>query len=122
MVIMLVEDEVHVQFFIWKLLKADGFTVLTAGSAEAALEISSNHPGPVDLLLTDLEMARMDGLELCERIVAERHAIKMLLMSGDLRAKEEASKRGIPFLEKPFTTTTLREAIQAALEPIRQWR
>ena len=53
MVILLAEDDVGVQFFIWKLLKTDGYTVLTAGDGEAGLEASRNHPGPIDLLLTD---------------------------------------------------------------------
>ena len=120
MVILLVDDEVHVQFFIWKFLKADGFTVLTAGSGEAALEISRSRSGPIDLLLTDVMMPGMDGLELCKRIVVDRPAIKLLLMSGDSRVKEEASKVGIRCLQKPFATTELRQAIQAALEPVPQ--
>ena len=68
MVILLAEDDVGVQFFVWKLLKADGYTVLTAGDGEAGLEAFRNHPGPVDLLLTDLEMPRMDGQELYRRM------------------------------------------------------
>ena len=43
MVILLLEDDVQVRFFILKLLKADGFTVLTAGEGEAALEIGRAH-------------------------------------------------------------------------------
>ena len=62
MVILLAEDDVYEQYSIWKLLKADGFTVLTAGNGQFALEASRNHPGPVDLLLTDMEMPRMSGL------------------------------------------------------------
>jgi hypothetical protein len=49
MVILLVEDDLHVQYFIWKLLKATGFTVLTAGNGEFALEALRNHLGPIDL-------------------------------------------------------------------------
>jgi CheY-like chemotaxis protein len=54
--VLLVEDDVGVQFFIWKLLKGDGFMVLKAGDGEAALETCRKHPGSVDLLVTDREM------------------------------------------------------------------
>ena len=91
MVILLAEDDVQVQYFIWKLLKADGFMVLTGGNGVFALEASRNHPGPVDLLLTDMEMPRMGGLELTKTIAAERPGIKVLMMSGDLRDREQVS-------------------------------
>src|SRR5450759_1613142 len=93
MVILLVEDDVHVQYLIWKLLKADGFTVLTAGKSEFALEASRSHPGPIDLLLTDMEMPRMSGLELYRNIRAKRPGIKVLMISGDLREREQVSAR-----------------------------
>jgi len=64
MVIILAEDDVDVQFYIWKLLKADGFTVLTADDGQAALELSRSVPGTIDLLLSDMDMHRMSGLEL----------------------------------------------------------
>ena len=119
MVILLVEDDLHVQYFIWKLLKAAGFTVLTAGNGEFALEALRNHLGPIDLLLTDMEMPRMSGLELARNIKAERPEIKVLMMSGDLSGREEACMNGLPFLQKPFTPTALRDSIEALLGPSR---
>ena len=101
------------------MLKADGLTVLTARSVEAALKASRNHPGPVDLLLTDLEMPGMSGLELCRNIKAERPGIKVLVMSGDLRARERVSISGLPFLQRPFPATALRDSIVALLGPIK---
>ena len=118
MVILLVEDDVHEQYFVWKLLKADGFAVLTAGNGEFALEASRSHPGPIDLLLSEVEMPRMSGLELCRNIRAERPGIKVLMMSGDLRGGELASVNRLPFLQKPFTATALRDSIEALLSPI----
>jgi DNA-binding response OmpR family regulator len=118
MVILLVEDDVYVQYFIWKLLKADGFTVLTAGNGVFALEASRSHPGTIDLLLTDMEMPRMSGLDLARNIRAERPGIKTLVMSGDLRGREQVSVNGLPFLQKPFTVTALRDSIEALLGPI----
>jgi DNA-binding response OmpR family regulator len=82
-VILLAEDDVGLQFFVWRLLKADGFTVLTAGDGIAALEASRNYPGSIDLALSDVRMPRMGGLELCRIIAAERPGIKVLMMSGE---------------------------------------
>ena len=120
MVILLVEDDVYVQYFIWKLLKADGFSVLTAGDGLAALEASRNYPGAIDLLLSDVGMPRMGGLELCKTIAAERPGIKVLMMSGEASCKEQASVNGLQFLQKPFTLTALRDSIEALLGPIPQ--
>jgi DNA-binding response OmpR family regulator len=85
MVILLVDDDVGVQLFVWKLLKAYGFTVLNADSGEAALEASRRYIGSIDLLLTDVRLPRMDGLELCKTVAAERPQIRVLLMSGESR-------------------------------------
>lgn len=113
MVILLVEDDIHVQFFVWKLLKAEGFTVLTAGSGEAGLKLARNHSGPIRLLLTDMELPGISGLELYRRIAVERPGIKAVVMSGDLTAREQLDIAGLPFLKKPFQPSAMRETIQA---------
>jgi DNA-binding response OmpR family regulator len=117
MVILVAEDDVHVQFLAWKLLKVAGFTVLKADNGEVALELSRNHPGIIDLLLADVSMPRMSGLELCRIIAAERPGIKLLMMSSDLRNREQASMNGLPFLQKPFSTETLKDSIETLLGP-----
>jgi DNA-binding response OmpR family regulator len=120
MMILLVEDDMGVQFFVQKLLRADGFSVLTAGDGIAALEVSRKHPGAIDLVLSDVGMPRMGGLELCKTIAAERPGIKVLMMSGDASCKEQVSVSGLQFLQKPFTLTALRDSIEALLGPIPQ--
>jgi two-component system, cell cycle sensor histidine kinase and response regulator CckA len=118
MVILLVEDDVHVQYFIWKLLKADGFTVLASGNGEFALKASRDYPGPIDLLLTDMEMPGMSGLDLYRNIRAGRPGIKTLVMSGDPQWKDQVAMNGLPFLQKPVTATVLREYIEAFFCPV----
>ena len=113
--ILLAEDDASVRTFVGKLLKADGFTVLTAGDGKAALEASRKYPGPIDLLLSDVEMPRMDGLGLCRKIMRERPGINVLLMSSDPLT---AFKNALPFLQKPFSHTTLRVSIEALRGPI----
>ena len=118
MVIVLAEDDEVLQWAIWILLKAEGFTVLTADDGKAALEASRNYSGIIDLLLSDVDMPRMGGLELSQTIAAERPGIKVLMMSGGVRGIEQVRMRGLPFLQKPFTATALRDSIEALLGPI----
>ena len=116
MVILCAEDDHGIRSFILKLLKADGHTVLAAGDGEAALEAARNHSGPIDLLLSDVEMPRMHGLELCRNLLAERPGIKVLMMSGAFGAREKMAMAGLPILQKPFNRTALRNSIQALLD------
>ena len=118
MVILLVGDDVSAKFSIWKVLKANGFTVLTAQNGETALQVSRKHPGSIDLMFTDMDTPRMNSLELSTNIKAERPEIKLLVMSANPHAKEQLSISGIPFLQKPFTTTVLRDSIEALLGPV----
>lgn len=118
MVILLVDDDVHVQYFVWKLLKTDGFTILTAGDGQAALQASDNYPGTIDLLLSDVEMPRMGGLELCGKLLAVRPGTKVLMMTGDIQSGEQTCESGLPVLQKPFTSTALRDSIEALLGPM----
>jgi two-component system, cell cycle sensor histidine kinase and response regulator CckA len=115
MVVLLAEDDIGIQFFIWNLLKHDGFTVLTASDGRAALETARNHSGPIDLLLTDLEMPHINGLELSKVISIERPEIKILTMSGYLPSSPFASVNDWAFIPKPFTSLALRKSIQAVL-------
>ena len=59
MVILLVEDDLPIQRFVSKLLNADGFTVMTAGDGEAALEVSRTFSASIDLLLSDVKRPDM---------------------------------------------------------------
>jgi len=82
MVILLVDDNEAVKRFVEILLTDRGFTVLTAPDAAGALEISRNHLGTIDLLLTDIDMPGMSGLELSHQIAVERPGITVLTMTG----------------------------------------
>jgi DNA-binding NtrC family response regulator len=117
-VILLAEDDVGVRFLIWKLLKAQGFTVLIAGDGKAALESSRDYAGTIDLLVSDVSMPRMGGLELRKNIAIERPGIKVLLISGDNLGREQVALSGLPFLQKPFTQTALRDSIETLLGAI----
>jgi DNA-binding response OmpR family regulator len=118
MVVLCAEDDEWVRQFIVTLLKADGFTVLAAGDGKAALEEARKYSGTIDLLVSDVTMPRMGGLELRRTIAVERPEMKVLMMSGALESREKVATIGLPFLQKPFSSTALRESIETVLSPI----
>jgi DNA-binding NtrC family response regulator len=72
--------------------------------------VARRHPGPIDLLVTDVVMAKLGGLELASRLGSERPGLRVLLVSGYSRAELRATDdptRVVGFLQKPFTPADL---------------
>ncbi len=112
--ILVVDDDGGVRAVARASLAAYGYLVLCADSGEAALRLARNHPGPVDLLITDVVMPGMDGPELAATVGRERPGLRVLFMSGypDRRAPADEADA---CLAKPFTPTELARAVQQAL-------
>ena len=116
--ILLVEDDEIMRSLTRQLLQEHGYTVVEADDGKSALEWVQSHPGPIDLLLTDVVMRRMSGPELVERLNASHPNLKVVYMSGytgELIAEREVLRRGITLLEKPFTRTALLNTIHTTL-------
>lgn len=109
--ILVVDDEDSVRAFVRDALAHEGYTILDSADPLEARRIAESHP--VNLLLTDVVMPRMSGLELAERVEAANPAIKVLLMSGYMTATMKASGRLT--LAKPFTVEALLRAVREAL-------
>ena len=115
--ILVVEDEVLLLEVTCEFLEETGYTVLSARSSEGALELARTHDGPIDLLLTDVVMPRMNGQELSARLLRDRPQMKVLFVSGyssDVVSGQELGTRteGFGFLQKPFSRLTLKEKIR----------
>ena len=110
-VILVVDDEVMIVNITRIALEGDGHFVLTAENGEKGLELSRRFPGSIHLLVTDVQMPKMDGIELRKRFMAERPGVKVLLMSGTVDAPVE----GCPFLRKPFHIAVLKESVRQLL-------
>jgi DNA-binding response OmpR family regulator len=110
-VILLAEDEVLVQNVARIALEAEGYFVLTAENGREALEVSDNFPGNIHLLLTDVRMPMMGGVELGRAIVGQRPDIRVLFMSGECPDTIEGA-----FMPKPFTVEILRAQVSAILD------
>lgn len=122
--ILVAEDQPELRRLIVETLKRAGYRVLEASDPEEAMEVCRRHPGPVDLLLTDVVMPGMSGQEVARQLSGLRSQMRVLYMSG--YADKAIVRNGIlkqeePFLEKPFSKEALlaklREVLGHAGEP-----
>jgi CheY-like chemotaxis protein len=114
--ILLVEDEDGVRKYVSQLLGQRGYRVLSASDGNAAIEVGRRHQGPIHLLLTDVVMPGMGGLELGAQFALDRPGVPILYMSGysdRLWARKEMEPN---LIQKPFTTNTLLKAIRRQLD------
>ncbi|MFZ9898864.1 MAG: ATP-binding protein [Gemmatimonadaceae bacterium] len=116
--ILVAEDEDGVRKLVCRLLKSLGYDVLEARRGEQALALGEA-ADRLDLLLTDIRMPDLTGIEVADRLREKRPGLRVLFMSGyiddpDLRTRL-ATERSL-VLDKPFTTAQLAEKVRAALE------
>jgi two-component system, cell cycle sensor histidine kinase and response regulator CckA len=112
--ILFVEGDVLARNIIRTFLQ-ESYDVLVAANGGEALEVSRNYEGPIDILLSDAEMAGLAGLPLHYVVKAERPGIVILLMTADSRkSTRDGQVRG--FLSKPFQLGALYAALKGVLE------
>ena len=114
-VILVAEDDVVVRNLINTVLARSGYAVLLACDGMEAIQISRRHKGPIDLLLSDVTMPRMNGLELVKRLQQDRPGIKALLISGRTSSEVANGNTSFDFLAKPFLPAALRARIETIL-------
>ena len=108
--VLVVDDEEALQLLMSRVLERSGYSVLVAGDGKSALELAGGHQGPIDVMITDLMLPEMTGLDLAERLVESRPEMKVLYISGhgDLDVvRPGAFRPGMAFLQKPFTPSAL---------------
>ena len=112
MTILVAEDDEAIRRLLQGMLERDGHLVLCARDASEALAISFHHPGRLDLLVSDIDMPRMDGIALCVAIREVRAEISVLLTDFEIPAGR-AKPPFAHFLRKPFTPADLLAAVGA---------
>jgi len=127
--ILLVDDEPNVRRVTATMLKKQGYTVLEAEDGDQALALCAQATHPIHLLITDLDLPGMTGLELVQRITDIRPGIKTLCISGALdqavfdRHRDgledaECLESGLAFLQKPYTPATLARRVRQVLDGV----
>jgi PAS domain S-box-containing protein len=117
--VLVVEDEPAVLSLSRRALEAQGYVVLAASDAAAALRVVERHGGTIHLLLTDVVMPGLSGRELADRLAAQRPGIRVLYMSGypgDAVVQHGTLPPGSAFLQKPFSPDGLARKVRDVLD------
>ncbi len=115
--ILIVEDEAKMRRLLELNLGEDGFTTLSAGDAEAGLKLLRENP--VDLVLTDLKLPGMNGLEFLQAVKRQNAALPVVVMTafGTVETAVEAMKAGASdYVLKPFSLAEMRMVVRKELD------
>jgi CheY-like chemotaxis protein len=108
--ILIVDDEPEVRTVVAEFLEDFGYRVLQADGGTQALGTLHEHPA-VQLLITDIRMPEMSGIELADRATERNPRLKVILISGYFVAQQVRRR----FLRKPFRMKELEAAVRAEL-------
>jgi len=117
--VLVVEDEPAVLSLSRRALEAQGYVVLAASDAAAALRVVERHGGMIHLLLTDVVMPGLSGRELADQLAGQRPGIRVLYMSGypgDAVVQHGTLPTGSAFLQKPFSPDGLARKVRDVLD------
>jgi len=114
--ILLVDDDEAIRRLIQRILQQQGFHVIEASDGAEALKVVSAYAEPVDLLLTDVIMPKVNGLMVAQLLSQERPGIGVLYMSGYVEQSMLLAKHPESILlQKPFTPDALIAAVRQIL-------
>jgi len=112
--ILLVEDEPAVRQLFAQALTRAGYSVYEARNGQEAMKVFDQHGDSIDLLLTDLRMPYMGGVELAQHLRARRRTLKLICVSG-YPAGPEADLTS-DYLAKPFSRDDLLAKVREVLD------
>ncbi len=117
--ILVVEDDVAVCMVTRRILERAGYRVLVATNGVEALEVADRLGASIDLVVSDVTMPGMGGIELGVELRRQRPTTRLLYLSGYPRVatvKPGSVELGAEFLGKPFTSSALLESVRRALD------
>ena len=110
--ILIADDEEALLLLLYRVLQANGHKVYAAADGPQALRLGREHLNGIDLLIADICMPGLNGIELARLLKESKSGLKVLLISGytsEYRVQE-------PFLLKPFKPSTLLAKIGEVLQ------
>jgi CheY-like chemotaxis protein len=118
--ILVVDDIASNRALVKEILRIHDYNVLEAKDSEEAKKVSRSHPGPVHLLIADLVMPNVNGIELARFLRPQRPEMKVLYISGynaDVNVQIEVWDEEADFLPKPFSPNGLLQKVEDLLDP-----
>ncbi|HEX8992248.1 MAG TPA: ATP-binding protein [Anaerolineales bacterium] len=116
--VLVTDDQEGLCTLLCEILRNNGYSVLSAPNGREALRVLREHPGRIDLVITDMVMPQMGGRELAEALRLLQPQTKILCMSGYTDRAEDVNEllsQGHAFIEKPFTPDALLHKIRDVL-------
>ena len=117
--VLVVEDDSSVRSLVRSILQKHGYRVLEADCADTCLALLKHHDGPLDLLLSDVVMPGMSGLELYQRISDRISGLKVIFMTGysdELVDLHGQLRDGMTLIKKPITVQSLTVQVRQILD------
>jgi PAS domain S-box-containing protein len=117
--ILIADDEEAQREVTQRILTRNGYTVLIASGGAQAIDLATSHPGPIDLVLTDVIMPAIQGPTVAKEVQKLRPDIRVLFMSGHAQPVLEAEALlGTEFVlvEKPFDEAKLLQSVREVLD------
>jgi CheY-like chemotaxis protein len=114
---MIVEDDPAIRHMTAKLLNRAGYEVIAVADGSEALA-TARTAGPIDVLVTDVIMPAMSGIDLAEQMMDAYPSIGVVLLSGYVEETlhlERATSRGATFVAKPLSSTQLLQTVGQAV-------
>jgi CheY-like chemotaxis protein len=117
--VLLAEDQSSIRTVLREFLESEGYKVLEAQNGNEALEIAKHYTGSIDVLVTDVIMPQLRGIELAKRLTEICPGVCVILMSGysedALVENRLLSERNMTLIQKPFDPEELAQKIRESL-------
>jgi CheY-like chemotaxis protein len=117
--VLLAEDQSSIRAVLRELLESKGYKILEAQNGSQALELAEHHTGSIEVLVTDVIMPQIRGLELAKRVTELHPDICVIFMSGysedALLENQLLSERTMTLIQKPFEPEELAQKIRESL-------
>ncbi len=117
--VLLAEDQPSIRTVLREFLESEGYRVLEAQNGNEALEIAKHYTGSIDVLVTDVIMPQLRGIELAKRLTEIYPGLCVILMSGysedALVENRLLSERNMTLIQKPFDPEELAQKIRESL-------
>lgn len=123
--VLAVDDDADLLDFVKEALTPLGYRMLTAKDSETALRLAEETEESIDLLLTDVIMPRMNGIDLAQEFMVRYPDTKIVFMSGFIcpsMAQHNTPRIDKAFVQKPFTRNALVQKMRDILDEAESFR